>query len=500
VAIAIAGDDAPAVPETKRIMTSRLSVPVLIVAALAGGCVVGPDYKKPVLPTPETIRGAQTPAAAQPTLADATLWDVFQDEQLQALLRTALAQNDDLKLAAARVLEAQAQFGITRADQYPTVGAEVQAGGGRTAAIGSNPAVTAGALRVGGTVDWALDFWGRYRRATESARAQLLSTEWGRRAVLTTVVSDVANAYFELRSLDLQLEISQRTLTSRKESLQLTQVRESGGVTSLLDVREAEQLVFGAGAVIADLQRRIGQQENLINLLLGGFPSTVTRGRELVDQPHQPDLPSGLSSSLLERRPDIQAAEQQLISANAEIGVARAAYFPSISLTGSGGVQSTALGSLFSAGAGYWTAILSAAQPVFTAGRTRSQVALARARRQEATVAYAQTVKQAFREASDSLIGYSKAREFREQQESLTTAAQDARRLADIRYQGGATSYLEVLDADTRLFTAELSLAQARQGELAAFVEVYRALGGGWQQEGLPARATPPTNSQESKK
>jgi multidrug efflux system outer membrane protein len=481
-------------------MTSRLSVPVLIVAALTAGCVVGPDYKKPVLPAPETIRGAQAPAAAESTLADAKWWEVFQDEQLQALLRTALAQNDDLKVAAARVLEAQAQFGITRADQYPTVGAEVQAGGGRTEAIGSNPAVTAGALRVGGTVDWALDFWGRYRRATESARAQLLSTEWGRRAVLTTVVSDVANAYFELRSLDLQLEISQRTLTSRKESLQLTQVRESGGVTSLLDVREAEQLVFGAGAVIADLQRRIAQQENLINLLLGGFPSTVTRGRELVDQPHQPDLPSGLPSALLERRPDIQAAEQQLISANAEIGVARAAYFPSISLTGNGGVQSTALGSLFSASAGYWTAILSAAQPVFTAGRTRSQVALAEARTQQATVAYAQTVKQAFREASDALIGYSKSRDFREQQESLATAAQDARRLADIRYQGGATSYLEVLDADTRLFTAELSLAQARQAELAAFVEVYRALGGGWQQEGPPGRATPPTNSQESKR
>jgi outer membrane protein, multidrug efflux system len=268
--------------------------------------------------------------------------------------------------------------------------------------------------------------------------------------------------------------------------LQLTQVRESGGVTSLLDVRQAEQLVFGAGAASADIERRIAQRENLISLLLGNFPSPVTRGRELVDQPYVPDVPAGLPSSLLERRPDIQAAEQQIVSANAEIGVARAPYFPSISLTGTGGLQSTALGALFSGSAGYWSAIVGAAQPLFTAGRTRSQVALAQARAQEATVLYSQTVKQAFREASDALVGHTKAREFRAQQESLTTAAQDARRLADIRYQGGATSYLEVLDAETRLFDAEILLAQARQAELSAFVEVYRALGGGWQQEGRP--------------
>jgi multidrug efflux system outer membrane protein len=306
--------------------------------------------------------------------------------------------------------------------------------------------------------------------------------------VLSGIVSEVAQSYFALRALDLQLDISKRTLTSRQESLQLTRVRESGGVTSLLDVREAEQLVFGASSAITDLERRIVQQENLISLLIGGFPSPVTRGHELIDQPHAPDIPAGLPSSLLERRPDIQAAEQQIVAANAQIGVARAAYFPSISLTGGGGVQSAALGALFSSGAGFWTAIVSATQPVFTAGRTRSQVALAEARTQEATIAYSQTIKTAFREASDALVGYTKSREFRSQLESLTTAAQEARRLADIRYQGGVTSYLEVLDADTRLFTAEITLAQARQAELSAFVEVYRALGGGWQQEGVPTR------------
>ena len=306
--------------------------------------------------------------------------------------------------------------------------------------------------------------------------------------MLTTIVSQVADGYFGLRALDLQLDISRRTLASRQESLQLTQVRERGGVTSLVDVRQAEQLVFGAGAAIADLERQIAQQENFISVLLGNFPAPITRGRELIDQPHPPDVPAGLPSDLLERRPDILAAEQQIVAANAQIGVARAAYFPSISLTGNGGVQSAALGALFGAGAGFWTAAVGAAQPIFTAGRTRSQVALAEARTRGGDARLSQTVKGAFREVADAIVGYSKAREFRGQQESLATAAQDARRLADIRYQGGATSYLEVLDADTRLFTAELGLADARRGELSAFVELYRALGGGWQQEGVPTR------------
>ncbi len=456
-----------------------------VCAVAAAGCVVGPNYVKPATPVPETFRGAESVSAAA-ALADANWWDVFEDEQLKTLLHTALAQNDDLKIAAARVLEARAALGVTRADQYPSVGVEAQAGGGRTAAAGTTPAQTVGALRVGGTVDWALDFWGRYRRATESARAELLATEWGRRAVTTAVISDVANGYFELRALDLELEVAQRTLKSRNESLGLTRVREAGGATSLLDVREAEQLVFGASAAIVELERRITQQENALSLLLGNLPAPITRGLALVDQPHAPEVPAGLPSSLLARRPDVQAAEQQIIAANAQVGVARSAYFPAISLTGTGGLQSTALSALFSSGAGYWSAIVSVAQPVFTAGRTRSQVALAQARVDEATALYAQAVKRAFSEASDALVGYAKTREFRVQQEGLTTAAQDARRLADIRYQGGATSYLEVLDADTRLFVAELQLAEARQAEMSSFVEVYRALGGGWQQEGRP--------------
>ncbi|HWF84666.1 MAG TPA: efflux transporter outer membrane subunit, partial [Vicinamibacterales bacterium] len=325
------------------------------------------------------------------------------------------------------------------------------------------------------------DFWGKYRRATEAARAQLVASEWGRRAVVTTMVSQLSTAYFGLRALDLELDISRRTLDSRQQSLQLTQTRERGGATSLVDVRQAEQLVYSARGEIVTLEREIEQQENFINVLLGQNPGPIARGRALTDQPHAPDVPAGLPSALIERRPDIQEAEQQLVAANAEIGVAKAAYFPQIPLTGSGGFESTALSALFAATNVVWTAGAAATQPIFTAGRTRSQVAVSEARRAEATIVYQQTIRRAFQEVSSALVGYRKLREFREQQALLLDAAQDARRLAEIRYEGGATSYLELLDADTRLFDAQLGLAQAQLGEISALVEIYRALGGGWQ-------------------
>jgi outer membrane protein, multidrug efflux system len=469
-------------------MSARpLLIAIAAGAALTPACTVGPAYRRPDLAPPATLRGAEAvPAAA--SFGDAAWVDVFQDDALRTLIRAALAHNDDLRIAAARVLQAEAALGVTRADAFPSVDGQVQAGGGRLAATDTSGARTAGAIRLGAAAAWEIDFWGKYRRATESARAQLLATEWGRRAVAATLVSDVAQAYYGLRALDLQLEIARRALASRQESLELTRVRERGGVTSLVDVREAEQLVHGAGATIADLEARIAQQENLVSILTGGYPAPVTRGLELVAQPHPPDIPAGLPSALIARRPDVQQAEQGLVAANAQIGVARAAYFPSIALTGSGGLQSTALRALFSGGGGVWTAALGVAQPIVTAGRTRSRVALAEARTLEATALYARTVKQAFREVSDALVGHTKARELRDQQALLTTAAQDARRLADIRYRGGATSYLEVLDAETRLFDAELRLAQAREGEIASFVEVYRALGAGWQAD---AASTP---------
>jgi|SRR5579871_632465 len=461
-------------------MTRLALAPIVVFAVAAGGCLVGPDYTRPPTMAPDAFRGQAGAAAQSASLADESWPQLFPDTALQSLIRTALERNSDVQLAAARILEAQAQLGITHADQFPQVSAGVDVIGERPSVALGFPPTNLAAVAVQGSVSWELDFWGRYRRATEAARATLLATEWGRRAVLTTLVSQVADGYFGLRALDRELEISQRTLASRQESLRLTQVREQGGVTSLVDVRQAEQLVYGATGEIATLERQIEQQENFISFLIGNNPGPLERGFALTDEPHAPEVPVGLPSTLIERRPDIQQAEQQLVAANAEIGVARSAYFPQIDLTGSGGFESAALTALFAGSNVIWAATLGATQPVFTAGRTRSQVALAEARRQEALIGYQQTIRQAFREVADALVGYRKLREFREQQTLLLASAQDARRLADIRYTGGATSYLEVLDADTRLFDAELGLAQAQLSELSAFVEIYRALGGGW--------------------
>jgi len=285
-----------------------------------------------------------------------------------------------------------------------------------------------------------------------------------------------------LRELDLELEISRQTLASRKDSLRLTQILADHGATSMLDVRQAEQLVYGAGAVIPDTEQRIEQQENFISTLLGNNPQAIARGKKLVDQPHALEVPAGLPSSLLERRPDIRQAEQQLIAANAQIGVAKAQYFPQIALTATGGYQSSALSSLFVGPAGLWTFGGHAVQPVFTGGKIRSQVRLAQAQTEEATVFYQRTVQQAFRDVSDALVAYRKSQEVRIQQQQLTSSAEEATKLSNMRYKGGATSYLEVLDSDTRYFVAQLALSQAQLRELQALVQIYRSLGGGWQQ------------------
>jgi outer membrane protein, multidrug efflux system len=292
----------------------------------------------------------------------------------------------------------------------------------------------------------------------------------------------LASAYFELREQDLELEISRQTLASRSDSLRLTQLLADHGATSMLDVRQAEQLVYGAGASIPDLEMRIEQQENFISILVGKNPEDIIRGRRLVDQPHPLEVPAGLPSSLLQRRPDILQAEQQLIAANAQIGVAKADYFPQIALTAVGGYQSSALTRLFSGPAGLWTFGASALQPVFEGGRIRNRVRFAEARAQEATLVYQRTVQQAFRDVSDALVAYRKRQEIRIQQQQLTNAADDATKLSNMRYRGGAASYLEVLDSETRFFAARLALAQAELGELQSLVQIYRSLGGGWQQ------------------
>lgn len=475
------------------------SIAMFLSATLAlTGCAVGPNYKRPAVDVPGTYRGsatemapavqqqvpepAKTPATSPSpeSLGDEQWWEVFQDKELQGLIRRALQNNYDVRIAAARVLEAQAQLGITRADQLPTLGV----GGGVTSQQspkqGPIPSfeITEGQLTA--SAAWNLDFWGKYRRATEAARANLLATEWARKQVIATLVANVAAGYFQLRQLDLQLEISQRTLASRKDSLQLTQTLEQHGIQSLLDVRQAEQLVYTAAAEVPDLERQIAQREDAINILLGNNPGEVPRGLKLTEQPHAPEVPSGLPSSLLARRPDIAQAEQVLIASNAQIGVARAAYFPQISLTGNAGLESTALSNLFTGPAGLWTLGGSFTQPIFQGGRLRSNVRLAEAQQQQAVLAYQQTIKGAFRDVSDALVAYRKTREFRIQQEHLVESAQDAARLSDVRFKAGTTNYLEVLTNETNSFTAELGLAQAQGNELTALVQLYQALGGGW--------------------
>jgi multidrug efflux system outer membrane protein len=401
---------------------------------------------------------------------------------LRALIRTALQQNYDVRIAASRVLEANAQLGITRADQFPTLSAGAGIGDVRTAQAKFLPKFETSIGQVNLSAAWELDFWGKFRRATEAARANLLASKWARQEVVSTLVANVADAYFQLRALDLQLEISKRTLDSRQESLHLTRILANGGATSLLDVRQAEQLVFTAGAEIPALEQQVEQQENFLSILLGQNPGDIPRGQTLTEQRQPPQVPPGLPSSLLERRPDIRQAEEQLVAANAEIGVARAAYFPDISLSGSGGFQSSALTNLFSGPAGAWSFGASLAQPIFTGGRLRSGVRLAEAQQQTATLFYQQSIQEAFRSVSDALVAYRKTREFRAQQELLFQSAKDAARLSQMRYTGGATGYLEVLTNETNAFSAELGLVQARLNELLALVQLYEALGGGWQQ------------------
>ena len=463
-----------------------LSVGLSLTMLLSAGCAVGPNYKRPSADVPGVYRGATPQEAAQPaasqSFGDQKWWEVFQDKQLQDLIHTALQQNYDVRIAATRILEARAQLGITRADQLPTINGDVLAVNERNPQTKLFRQYNTSANQLDLSLAWDLDFWGKYRRATEAARANLLATEWAHQAVVSTLVSDVATAYFQLRSLDLQLEISRRTLVLRQDSLRLTQTLANGGATSMLDVRQAEQLVDTAAETIPDLERRIEQQENFLSTLLGNNPGPIARGAKLTEQPHMPEIPAGLPSSLIERRPDIREAEAQLIAANAQIGVAKSAYFPQISLTATGGYQSSALTSLFTGPAGLWSFGGSLVQPIFAGGRIRSGVKITEARQQEALLTYRQTIQQAFRGVSDGLVEYHKDREFRQYQEQLALSAQDAAQLSEMRYRGGAASYLEVLTNETNDFAAELGLAQAQLNELVGLVLIYRNLGGGWEQ------------------
>jgi multidrug efflux system outer membrane protein len=473
----------------------------LLVAGAAGvwlcGCAIGPDYKRPPVPAPPAFRGRtpDTPAPADgKSFGDLRWWEVFQDPELQGLIRTALVNNYDVRIAAARVLEARAQVGITRADQLPQVSAAFTGGRQRASAnrfppFPPNVQRESDLFELSGSLSYEVDLWGKLRRATEAARAQLLASEAARATVVSTLVSDVATAYFQLRELDLELEIAKRTLESRLASLRLVRLRRDRGVASGLDVRQAEVLVNTAAAAIPDTERQIEQKENQIKLLLGESPGEISRGRALTEQALTAAVPPGLPSTLLERRPDIRQAEAQLVAANANIGVAKALFFPQITLTASDGLQSAALSRLFEGPSGFWAFAGQLLQPVFQGGRIWFNFQASKAREQQALVAYEQAIQTAFREVSDALVAYRRTREFRAEQEALTASLIEYARLSTLRYRGGVASYLEVLDADARLFSAEFDLARARREELLAVVQLYKALGGGWQMAAASASA-----------
>jgi len=460
----------------------RRSALLPLAALLLGACTVGPDYHRPEYPVPPAFRG-QVGDVPGPSVGDLPWWRIFEDETLQQLIRSALAENYDLRIAAARIMEARAQVTITRSFQFPELN-------GSGSAVYQHIVGTPDVLQfreqfvpiAGFDLAFEIDFWGRWRRASEAARADLLASEDARRFVTSSLVSDLAAAYFQLRSLDAELEVSQRTLATRQDALRLVKLREEGSVAALIDVRQSEILVATAAETLPDTERQIEQTENAISVLLGRNPDAVPRGRPLLQQIDLPALPLGVPSALFERRPDVRQAEAQLASATARIGVAKADYFPRVFLTGAaaGGnllIDGSWIGpqALFSVGP-------QIRLPIFNTGRTAAGVTSAEARAEAAVAQYKQTIQQAFREVADALVEQRKRREFRLQQEALTRAAEDTSRLANMRYTGGYSSYLEVLDSERQFFDAELGLVRAHRDELLAVVRLYKALGGGWQE------------------
>ena len=461
---------------------------VALMASLVTACKVGPNYTKPQLPTPAVYRDVPSPPAPDPqTIADLKWFEVFKDDKLQELIREAFNSNYDLREAVARVEAAQANLGIVRSNQFPSVGASADITTQRLSRNGAfqvpDPLArdrTFGSVLLN-LLSFEVDIWGRLRRATESARADLLASDETRKTVRTTVVSDLATAYFNLRELDVELEISKRTLDSRQQSLRIISLRQQRGVSNLLELRQAEELVYEATEVIPDVERQIAQQENFISFLLGKNPAGVVRGQELTAQQMPPTVPAGLPSDLIGRRPDVLASEQNLVSANALIGVAKAEYFPRITLTGVLGFESNDLSTLFKNSRSVWSFTPQLTQPIFTAGRIKSNVRFTEAQREIFLINYERTIQNAFREVSDSLIAHRKVTEVRIEREKLVETLRDRSRLAYMRYNGGVSNLLEALDADRNLFDAERSLAQARRDELLTVVQLYKALGGGWQ-------------------
>ena len=446
---------------------------------LVTGCTVGPKYVRPEYPVPaahrsETALPAAAPAAAAPTLGDMKWFDLFRDEKLQELIRTALKDNYDIRITAQRILAAQAFITVEKSALYPSFNAEFSADQQRGVSKGLS------SVFGGGRVFWELDIWGKIRRQTEAARAQYLAQEAVQQAVIQSLVTGVASSYFQLLELDQELEVAKRSLSSRQGSLRLVEARMKGGIANKLEVDQAMSLVASAAATIADVERRREQAENFLSTLLGRNPGLVERSSKLGDQRLAPEVPAGLPSALLDRRPDIRQAEQLLVAANAYVGVAKSLFFPSISLTGSGGYQDFDIRNLTTPEGLAYSYGGSITLPLFNAGKLWANYKASKAQREAAILIYQKSIQEAFRDVADSLVGYQKAKEYRAQRELFATTLRDQLRLADMRYRGGVSSYLEVLDTERQALDAELSYAQAYLGELNSVIYVYKALGGGW--------------------
>ncbi|MCU1297821.1 MAG: efflux system, outer rane lipoprotein NodT [Acidobacteriaceae bacterium] len=458
-----------------------------IMASLLTGCTVGPRYRQPAVPVPTVYHGPkdnpQDQAQAQAaSFANLPWWQIFQDSVLQDLIRRALKQNYDLLTATEKITQARAQLMVTRSNQYPQLNLNGTAVDERT--YQGFPFTTRfGTYAADAT--FQLDLFGQLRRATESARAQLLATEYARRTEILTLVSDVASDYFALLSLDLQLQITLDTIKTQEDAVKLTNDRLDHGVATKLDVLQAKQVLDTANAQVPELQRQIGLEEDALSILLGDYPHGVTRGLPLVKQQLPPEVPAGLPSSLLARRPDISQAEQNLISANAQIGVAKAAFFPQISLTGSGGGavgRSTVFSSVISSNIGTWSGGANLTQVIFDGGKLRGDLRSAKSQERQSLIAYKQSIQGAFKDVSDALIAYQKYYEVRVAQQNTVQDLSDSVSTSLKRYRGGIATYLEVLDNQRSLFSAQLTLAQDRGNEFQSLVQLYKALGGGWRQ------------------
>jgi multidrug efflux system outer membrane protein len=452
---------------------------VLTAAALLltlSGCKVGPNYKRPVLDVPGQYRGVAPGLGAGENFGEMKWQSVFPDEVLQGLIKEALTNNYDIRIAASRILQAQASVGVTRSNQLPALNGSFAVQNERSGAYPGSPTFDTASLQL----SYIVDFWGQYRRATEAARANLLATEYARHLVETTLISSVASAYFQLRQLDSQLDFSTETVTSDQDSLRINTINYKGGEYAITDVYQAKLLVEQAEAEVITLKQAIEQTENQLSILLGRNPGPIARGLNLIDEPHLDEVPTGLPSAILERRPDVRQTEETLVAANANVGVAKAAYFPQIPLTASFGAQSTALTSFLQGPATFWALGGQLAQPLYAGGRITSQYRLALAQREEAELTYKQTVQQAFADVSNSLVAYRQSRLYRVKLQEQTTTYKETSRLANVRFTGGATSFLEVLTTQQQYFSSELQTTQAWYTELQSYVQLYQALGGGW--------------------